>query len=479
MSRTIFYARLTQALFTFGLLLFLAGCASVDFEQSLSETNKLAAEFTQGQLSLAQTREQRDAFANTAADILTKPVAQADAVRLALANSPAFQGVLAQNWANAANAAQGGRIANPVLTLERMNMGDEVELSQILSFGLLDVLTLPQRYRVAQRQIAQAQIQLSNNVIEQVTQVRQAWVKAVATQQNLSYARQVKDAAEASAELARRMQAAGNFTKLQRIRQQAFYADATLQLATAQHAVTSTREELVRLLGLSNAQAAALQLPERLPDLPGQPRSEEEVSRTAKADRLDIRFAQSVYEGMLKAQGISEINSYTDIELGLRRSSKTDEATGSSTTGTGYEVSVRLPLFDWGGNRRDALNAQTLAAAYRLEATVRGAGSSLRESYSAYRTAYDISKHYRDEIVPLRKLISEENVLLYNGMFIGVFELLADTREQISSVMGAIAATKQFWLADAALQASLIGKPTLSGIDSMAATSTGGGSGGH
>jgi outer membrane protein TolC len=408
-----------------------------------------------------------------------KPVVQADAVKLALANSPTFQGILAQNWANAANAAQGGRIANPVLTLERMKMGDEIELSQVLSFGLLDVLTLPQRYRVAQRQIAQAQIQLSNSVIEQVTQVRQAWVKAVAAQENFSYAKQVKEAAEASAELARRMQAVGNFNKLQRMRQQAFYADAAMQLAAAQHAATATREELVRLLGLSDAQAGDLKLPERLPDLPDQPRATEEVSRAAKEGRLDIKFAQSVYEGMLKAQGISEVYSYTDIELGVKRSSTQDEATGSTTTGSGYEVSVSLPLFDWGGNRRDALNAQTLAAAYRLEATVRGAGSSLRESYSAYRTAFDISKHYRDEIVPLSKRISEENVLLYNGMFIGVFELLAGTREQISSVMASIAASKQFWLADAALKASLIGKPTLSVIDSMAATSASGGSGGH
>lgn len=479
MNRFIIGSRLKKALFAFGLLFLLAGCASVEFEKSLSDTNKLAAEFTQGQLSLAQTKEQRDMLANIAAELLHKPIAQDDAVKLALANSPAFQAVLAQNWANAANAAQGGRIANPVLKLERMIEGDEVELSQVLSFGLLDVLTLPQRYRVAQRQIAQAQIQLSNSVIEQVTQVRQAWVKAVAAQQNLTYAKQVADAAEASAELARRMQAVGNFNKLQRMRQQAFYADATLQLATARHAVTATREELVRLLGLSDAQAGALKLPERLPDLPEQPRAADEVSKAANMGRLDVKFAQSVYEGMLKAQGISEIYSYTDIELGVLRSNKMDGATGSSKTASGYEVSVRLPVFDWGGNRRDALNAQTLAAAYRLEATVRGAGSGLRESYSAYRTAFDISKHYRDEIVPLSKRISEENVLLYNGMFIGVFELLAGTREQISSVMGSIAASKQFWLADAALQASLIGKPTLSGIDSMAATSASGGSGGH
>jgi hypothetical protein len=70
------------------------------------------------------------------------------------------------------------------------------------------------------------------------------------------------------------------------------------------------------------------------------------------------------------------------------------------------------------------------------------------------------SRHFRDEVVPVRKVISEENQLRYNGMIIGVFELLADARDQVSTVIGAINAEQQFWLADAALQASLIGRPT-------------------
>jgi hypothetical protein len=42
--------------------------------------------------------------------------------------------------------------------------------------------------------------------------------------------------------------------------------------------------------------------------------------------------------------------------------------------------------------------------------------------------------------VPLRKQIAEENLLRYNGMLIGVFELLADARAQIASVNAAIEA---------------------------------------
>ena len=105
------------------------------------------------------------------------------------------------------------------------------------------------------------------------------------------------------------------------------------------------------------------------------------------------------------------------------------------------------------------MNVQTLAAANRYEATVRAAGSSLRESYNAYRTQYDIAKHYQTEVIPLQKRISEENLLRYFGMFISVFDLLADAREQSGVVMQAIDAQQAFWLADSSLQSTLLGRP--------------------
>ena len=60
--------------------------------------------------------------------------------------------------------------------------------------------------------------------------------------------------------------------------------------------------------------------------------------------------------------------------------------------------------------------------------------------------------------MPLRKRISDENLLRYNGMLIGVFELLADARAQIASVNAAIEALRDFWLAQADLDMALLGK---------------------
>jgi outer membrane protein TolC len=452
--------------------LVLAGCATVNIDDAVSQTNRATEGFTQGKLELSRTGEQREKRAALSEQLLSSPLSMDDAVQLALANSPSMQALLAQSWADMAAANQGGRIANPMFTFERVRLGDELELGRLLSFGLLDLLTLPQRQTVARNQVAQARTQLSATVVEQVSQVRQAWVRAVAAQQLVQYAGQVNRAAQAGAELARRLQEVGNFTKLQRARQQVFHADATAQLASSQHAATSAREELVRQLGLSDAQSAQLKLPDRLPDLPKDVRPAADVSAASLQQRIDIQLARLQLEVAGRSQGLKLLNSLVDVELGVRHDTVFDNRSGERSNRKGYELGIRLPIFDWGGAQRASMNAQSLAAANRYDAVVRSATSQLRESYSAYRTAYDLARHYRDEIVPLRKTMGEENVLRYNGMLIGVFELLADTRDQIASVMAAINAQQQFWLADAALSSSLIGKPVATGPTPVSTSTT-------
>ena len=475
--RHLLTMRRTKLAVTLAAIGVLSGCASVSLEQNVSRVNTETRSFTDGQLSLAQSNQEREQRAQFAAQWLSKPLGQKEAVQLALTNSHALQALLAQGWAEAADAAQSGRIANPIFSFERMVVGDELELGRALSFGLLDILTLPARAGIAERRIEQAQLRLSAEVVDRVTQVRQAWVRAVAAQQKLGYARQVLEGAEAGAELARRMQSVGNFNRISRAREQSFYADAATRLATAQHQVTASREAFVRLLGLDESQAQLLKLPERLPDLPKTPLEPNAVGALATQGRLDIRLAQSALAAAGKAQGLNVVTSFTDIELTARRNTKFDNASGTRTDPRGFEVAVSLPIFDWGGMRRDAWNARTLAAANQLEATVRAAGSSLREGYSAYRTAFDVAKHYRDEVLPVRRVISEENQLRYNGMLIGVFELLADARDQVGTVTAAIDAQQQFWLADAALQASLIGRPTATSLSVMSSAPSAGAAG--
>jgi len=456
MPRSFVFSRPAGALAA-ALSVFLAGCASVDIDREVAGVNASHPTFTQGALTLAQDASGREARARETERLLADTLGREESVRLALANSPELQALLAQHLADLASAGDSGRIPNPVFSFERVRSGDSLELGRLLSFGLLDVITWPQRQALARQREAQVRVQLAATVVEQVSAVRQAWVRAVAAEQTVAYARQVQQAAQASAELARRMQAAGNFSRLQRARQHAFYADATARLAASQHAATATREDLVRRLGLDDTQAQRLRLPLRLPDLPAQPMEPAQVQGAAREQRLDWQLARLQLEAAGKAQQLDLVTSLIDVEVGVRRDTHSDG--GRRSNPRGAELALRLPLFDWGTARRAAMNAQSLAAVHRYEAVTRSASSQLREAYSAYRTTWDLAVHYRDEVVPLRKTVSDENLLRYNGMLIGVFELLADTREQIGSVMAAIDAQQQFWLSESALAATLTGRP--------------------
>jgi outer membrane protein TolC len=437
----------------------LGGCASTAIDDNVRSVQALSQERLGAPLRwLTSDEARRQAQAEVDA-ALAKPVGADDAVRLALAHSPAVQAMLFEGAAASANATQSARLPNPVFTFERLLRneagGREVEINRMLGVSVFDLLLWPARTRLADAQQQQTRLRLASEVVQAATEARQNWVRAVAAQQSLQYFEQVKLAADASAELARRMQAVGNFSKLQRAREQAFSADAVAELARARMHAQRSREALVRSLGLNGAQAQALTLPDRLPDLPAAAKDEATVTQAALDQRLDVRLARVRLEFSAREQGLTRVSS---IVKGLEIAAVRNTETGRSAQ-RGVELQLLLPIFDTGDAARAGAQASYMAAVNRTAQVGIDAASQLRESYAGYRTAYDLARHYRDEIVPLRKTISDENLLRYNGMLIGVFELLADAREQVASVVQAIDAQRDFWLADAALQAALIGVP--------------------
>ncbi len=410
-------------------------------------------------LNLALTPAQRESQQQVIQQLLAQPLQSDEAVQLALLNSPSLQALLAQHLADLSDAAQQGRIRNPLLSLDKLRMGSELEIGRMVSFGLFDLLSLPQRQAVADQRVAQETLRLSTTVVEHINQVRLAWVKAVAAQQQLQYANQVLEAAQASHSLAHKMLTAGNFSKLQYARQQAFELDAQAEALAALQAQVASREHLVRLLGLNDTQAYSLVLPSRLPELPPQSLAPEVIAAHVRSDRLDVRLAQSRFDALAQAQGYTTLSSYSDIELGIRRDSVFNNANASAAARRGVEINMRLPVFDWGNLQRQSLQAQTLAAGYTVEATLVQASSHVRQAYGAYLNAFELVSHYQQAVLPLRKAISEEQLLRYNGMFLSVFDLLADSREHIGTVRMALTAQEQFWLAEAGLQAALMGLP--------------------
>jgi hypothetical protein len=134
-------------------------------------------------------------------------------------------------------------------------------------------------------------------------------------------------------------------------------------------------------------------------------------------------------------------------------------SSNEAPTQRGWEISFELPLFDWGGAR------VARAEAYRRPCT--GGRDRHQRPLGGARGLRPPTARLRHRAPPPRRdraaaqAIAEENLLRYNGMLIGVFELLADARAQIASVNAAIDAKRDFWLAQADLDMALIGKPSL------------------
>ncbi|WP_373684653.1 TolC family protein [Ramlibacter montanisoli] len=116
-----------------------------------------------------------------------------------------------------------------------------------------------------------------------------------------------------------------------------------------------------------------------------------------------------------------------------------------------------LPIFDWGQARTRRAEATYLQSVARVRDVAVRARSEARESWHGWRTAYDLAKHYRDEVVPLRKFIVDETQLRYNGMLASVWDLLGEARNHIAAVNNTITAQRDFWIADTDLRTALTG----------------------
>jgi len=414
-------------------------------------------------VSASRSPEGVDTARARVAEILKAPLTADTAVELALLNNRGLQADLSQLGIAEADLVQAGRLRSPVFSFSRLALGGgAVEIERSIMFDVLGLLTTPSARAAQQDHFEQAQFRAAYDAVGMASEARHAFFNAVAAQELLAYYRQVKEAADASNELAKRMLAAGNFNKLAQMREQAFYADATVGLARAQQQVVAERERLIRLLGLSGDQLG-FQLPERLPDLPQQPAEPQGVEQTALDRRLDVLMAKRSAEATARSLGLTRVTRYVNaFELGYQTKTET-----GSPRARGYELELELPLFDFGSVRARRAEATYMQAVHRAAEVAINARSEARESYSAYRTAYDVARHYRDEVVPLRKRISEENLLRYNGMFISVFELLADSREQVRGVTEYVQALRDFWVADTNLHTALTGRsPGTSGTAS-------------
>jgi len=108
------------------------------------------------------------------------------------------------------------------------------------------------------------------------------------------------------------------------------------------------------------------------------------------------------------------------------------------------------PQGEW-QQRASAIQAQLPGAEARRNR------ANTERALVAYRLSHELVTIARDEVMKVRAFIGEETVLHYNGMLASVWDLLDESRNQSQAAIDAIAAQRDFWLAEADLQWVLLG----------------------
>jgi outer membrane protein TolC len=450
----------SRAVTALTLSLVMAGCASVGPDGGFGAVSGVAQERLNMQTRWERTHDDARISREHVARLLDASTHGAlsadDAVQIALLNNRNLQAAFAGLGIGEAQVIAAGSLPGLHLSTERIRErpGPDIDIKHLISFNLLSLLTLPARLEAEQAMFARTQRMVAGEVVSLAHETRIAYFQAVAAAQTAAYMGQVQQAAEAGSELARQMRRAGHFSNLQQAREQMFYADATAQLARARHASVAAREKLTRLMGLWGEQTN-FRLPDTLPKPPKERAAYANIEATAMARRLDLQAAKTETAAVASAAGLTQVTRFVDaIELGFVR-----ERGSTGSPKTGYEIGLQIPLFDFGQSKVRRAEAVYMQAAQRYAQTAIDARSEVREAWSAYNTSYDLASHYRDEVVPLKKRISDEMLLKYNGMLSSVFDLLADAREQVMAVNASIEAQRDFWIAESTLQTALTGKP--------------------
>jgi cobalt-zinc-cadmium efflux system outer membrane protein len=265
--------------------------------------------------------------------------------------------------------------------------------------------------------------------------------------------RSVLDGAEAAAELATRQHEAGNINDLTLTREQAVLEQTRLDLEQDELALVESRELVNRALGLWGPRTAWA-LAEKLPEVPSQEPSLEHLESRAVAERLDIQAARIQQELLWNALELARTSRYFGVvEVGAHVH---QDADGPRLLGP--TLSLELPLFDQRQALIARLEAQYAQATRRLDAVSVDARSEVREARARMLSARRVIERYKRSVLPLRERAVEQSQLQYNGMQIGLFELVATKQAQIDAYRAYLDAVRDYWIARADLELAVGGR---------------------
>jgi outer membrane protein, heavy metal efflux system len=443
---------LTAALLT---LASMAGCASVQSDAQFPRVRDAAG--TRLEKTVVWNRDgEQDKRAQQAVRRLLESELTADAaVQIALLNNRGLQAELERLGVAQADLVEAGLLDNPVFgaTLLFGDAGTEIDLDVVQSF--VGVVSLSARRKVGQATADRIALEIADRVVQLAKDAQAQYYTVAGDAQALELARQIVTSTEAGAELAQRQRAAGNLSRRDQSMQQAFYAQTLLELAQAEAQLLSDRERLNRLMGVWRSDTG-WRIPTRLPAVPDAVPAVDQLESRAIFQRLDLAAAKREAEAAAHALNLTRQFRYL-APLGIGVAFKRDT---DGVKSVGPRVELGLPIFNQGQARLARAESELKRSQERVTALAIEIRSEAREASNRLAAAHAVVRHYQSVLLPLQQDIVSETLKFYNGMLVGVYDLLLAQQSQVQTARQYVAANKAFWLAWTDLERALGGTLT-------------------
>jgi outer membrane protein TolC len=436
-------------------VMLLPGCTWFAPDAGMGVVSTIAQQELNKDAIAIRSPEEAQAASARVRHLLGRPLTADAAVQIALLNNRGLQA--AYDELAIADAERVGQSLppNPTFSWRRIQAGPALESEMQLVTNIIALATLPARSEVAAERFHQAQLRAAEETLRVAHETRRAYYRAVAARELIHFLTESQAAAETASKMAERLRETGAMNKLDEAREQVFYADLTAQVATARQREGSEREALIRAMGLWGANLD-FKLPNALPAVPRRVQTWAGIEVDAVARRVDLQIARIELDLLAKSYGLTQATRFINI-LDGGYADKLEKRPDERFLMRGFDVRLQVPIFDFGEVRVRQAEANYMQAVNRLLELGVNARSEARDAYRVYRSTYDIAGHYQREVLPLRKIISEETLLRYNAMLIDVFSLLAEARQRIAATITAIEAKRDFWLATVDLKAAVAG----------------------
>ncbi len=410
----------------------IAGCAKVDPQPDYRRAEELTTRST-GQQYLFDPLE-REAAERRVEELLRDGLTADEAAQVALLHNPELQAALYEIGAARADLVQSGLLSNPTLGLA-LRLPSAGGLSNIdfdLAQNIADLWQIPARKRMAARDLDQTILRIARQASAVAAQAKEAFYRASGAARRLAIARENREIGRTIVELTEFRRRAGAGNRLDVNLARGVLLDAELATKRARLAAGSARRALATVLGLAE-DAAAVRLTEPLPTPPAHTLQTETLIRLAWAERLDARALRQSVDSARQRLVLEVRRVIPTFEFGLAlerdarrrvpgRDLLADTARSSIGAGRlsapdiqprserkrakgqdviiGPMVSLELPIFDQN-------QAQIAKARYELERRLRlleglerTIRQEVREAVDQARTAWEVARFYRDEVVP-------------------------------------------------------------------------------